>query len=134
MSTCREILGNIYDSIVLGTKIKNADGIQVNPATEEKQLLKYPDIYHSAKITNASTSNTTITPGFDITKTTIMNNGTKEIIISLGVGTGGSGTDISVPAAFNLSVTHDSVSFVSYKGAESGGSFVLLLQGRGEVE
>ena len=134
MTSCRDLLEGISTALGLGFKVKNTNDVQVNPATEDNQLLKYPNTYYSEKITNASTSNTTITPGFGIIKTTIINNGTKEIIVSIGVATGETGTDISIPAGFNLSIKHDAVSSINYKGADSGGAFVLLVQGRNEGE
>lgn len=129
MTSCRDILGTILELIPLGFKIQNANDEQINPATEDTVAKNFPSGYFSEKVTSASTDDVTVDPSLSITKTHLINLGEVEIVFAIGQATGVVGGDITLPANASISLTHDEVDYISYKGSESGGNFIYIVQG-----
>jgi len=132
MTSCRDYLKIISDNLNLGVKQKNVDGAQINPSTEESASKNFPPLYFSSKITNASTSNVRIDKDITITHVHLINLTSVEIVFALGLDTGTSGKDITLPENSSISLAHDGIPFISYKGAEASGSFVYIIQGKAE--
>ena len=129
MTSCREILGQILELLKVGVNLLNTSNEKIDPATLEEQRKNFPSIYYSDKITSASTSNTTITPGFSITHTKLINLDAIEVIFSIGEATGTTHKDIILPAEGVINLTHGEATYMSYKGAASGAAFIYILQG-----
>ena len=79
------------------------------------------------------TDQSTITPGFSITHTHLINLDTTEIVFSIGTNTGGANTDITLPAEGNISLSHQEASYIAYKSGIAGGNFMCILQGIGST-
>jgi hypothetical protein len=129
MTSCRDILTQISGILGVGINIKNTADEQINPATEDTLSKNFPPLYFSEKVEDASTSDVTVTPGIHMTKISLINLSEVEIIFALGEATGTEGTDIILPANASISLNHDGIDFISYKGVEESGTFIYIIQG-----